>query len=266
MNYIRKLAGIEPKAQEESWRVKLAASSANVNTPDEPDNFPLRFYILSFDTLCGRVIDQKLPPGWSEKPPLFPGQNDSERQLKAMCRGGIPPALRSAVWLTSVVRVARPLQSKEETDEFGTLAKVQVLEYGWNCVLDGLFPDESDKEAATIPDFGVESQEVRESIVQDHMTENGKICDKKESGLKSLTLVLYATKEYLGIEYCPLLPDLTALFLSVMPESNAYACIREMSNSSTFYFPMSKIEHLSWCKTFGVFDEKDVPADSSGHG
>jgi hypothetical protein len=260
MNYIRKLAGIEPKGQEESWRVKLAASSANVNNAqDEPDNFPLRFYIMSFDSLCGRMIDQKLPPGWSEKPPLFPNQNDSERQLKAMCRGGIPPALRSAVWLTSIVRVARPLQSKEETDEFGTLAKVQVLEYGWKCVLDGLFPDESDKEAATIPDFGAEPQEVRESIIQDHMTENGKICAKAESGLKSLTLVLYAAKEYLGIEYCPLLPDLTAFFLSVMPESNAYACIREMSNSNSFYFPMSKIEHLSWCKTFGDLMRKMYP-------
>mmetsp|Transcript_4011 Transcript_4011/g.7709 ORF Transcript_4011/g.7709 Transcript_4011/m.7709 type:complete len:624 (+) Transcript_4011:140-2011(+) len=260
MNYIRKLAGIEPKEQEESWRVKLAASSANASTQDEPDNFPLRFYVMSFDTLCGKMIDQKLPPGWSEKPPLFLDQNDTERYLKAMCRGGIPPALRSAVWLTSIVRVARPLQSKEETDEFGTLAKVQVLEYGWKCVLDSLFPDHSDKEAVTIPDFGAAPEEVRESIIQDYMTkENGEMCDKGESGLKALTLVLYAAKEYLGIEYCPLLPDLSAIFLSVMPESNAYACIREMSHSNSFYFPLSKIEHLSWCKTFGDLMRKMYP-------
>lgn len=259
MNYIRKLAGYEPKELEESWRAKLAASTGNANSQDEPDNYPLRLYIMSFDTLCGRPIDQKLPQGWSEKPPLISDTKDSERQLKAMCRGGIPPALRSAVWLTSIVRVARPQQSKEETDEFGTLAKVQVLEYGWKCVLDGLFPDDSDKQAADIPDFGMDPDEVRESIVEDHMTQDGEFYEKEGSGLKSLTLVLYAAKEYLGIEYCPLLPDLTACFLSVMPESNAYACIREMSNTSRYYFPMSKIEHLSWCKTFGDLMRKMYP-------
>jgi len=260
MNYIRKLAGIDPKDQEESWRTKLAAASAgNINTQEELDNSPLRFFIMSYDTLCGTITDQKLPMGWSEKPPLFPDTKDYQRQLKVVCRGGIPPALRSALWLTSIVRVARPLQSEEETEEFGTLAKVQVMEYGWNCVLDGLFPDESDKAAATIPDFGIDSQEIRESILQDHMTHNGKVCEKAESGMKCLTLVLYAAKEYLGIEYCPVLPDLAAFFLSVMPESNTYVCIREMSKSSSYYFPMSKIEHLSWCKTFGDLMRKMYP-------
>lgn len=257
MNYLRRLAGKAEK-EEESWRTKLA-EAASGDKLEEPENHPLRFYVMSVDTLCGKEIDQELYGDWKEKPPLFEETKNPERHLKNMCREGIPPALRSAIWLTSIVKISRPNQSKEEADEFGTLAKVKILDHGWDFILKTLFPDKSDMEAATIPDFGLDPQEVEALVIQDHMMEDGKLCAKGVKGVKALTLVLYAAKENLGIEYCPLLPDLTACLLRVMPESYAYACMREMSNSEGYYFPMSKIEHGSWCKTFGDLMKKMYP-------
>jgi len=256
MNYLRKIAGGESKKKEESWRTKLAQAS---DVLEEPENHPLRSYVMSVDTLCGREIDQKLYNGWRGKPPLFENKKDPDKNFKAMCREGIPQALRSAIWFTSIVRISRPYQTREETDAFGTLAKVKALNHGWEYVLKSMFPDESDKERATIPEFGLDPQEIEAMVVQDHMMDDGKLCAKGVKGVKALTLVLYAAKENLGIEYCPLLPDLTAFLLSVMPESYAYACIREMTNSEGYYFPMSKIEHLCWCKTFGDLMKKMYP-------
>ena len=80
---------------------------------------------------------------------------------------------------------------------------------------------------------------------------DGNLSEKAVKGVQLITMFLYAAQENLGIEYCPLLPDMTALLLSHMPVSYAYASIREMANTEEYYFPMSKVEHFSWCKTFG---------------
>lgn len=200
MNYLKKFAGIESKEKKEAWRDQVANSRGSGNALEDPNNHPLRLFVMSVDTLRGREIDQKLMDGWSEKPPLFQDKKNpnSDRTLKAMCREGIPPALRSAIWITSIVKVARPYQSKAETDEFGTLAKVKVLDYGWEYVLKSLFPDESDKEAATIPDFGVDPRKVEALLVEDHIMGEETLSGREVKGVKSLTLVLYAVKENLG--------------------------------------------------------------------
>ena len=44
-----------------------------------------------------------------------------------------------------------------------------------------------------------------------------------------------------------------------MPTSFAYSTIREMSNCSDYYFPISRKEHLAWCKTFGDLMRKMYP-------
>ena len=261
MNFLRKITGASPKEKKENWREKLAASSPRINQLEEPENHPMRLYVMSVDSLNGKGIDQRMIEGWSDKPPLFQDQKnpDSLRTLKAMCRGGIPPALRSAVWITSIVRVARPYQTKQETDEFGTLAKVKILDHGWEYVLKNMFPDTSDLEAAAIPNFGNDPKEVEALLIRDHMAATENDSEKVQKGVKQLTLVLYAVKENLGIEYCPLLPDLCAYLLSVMPVSYAYTCLREMTNAGDHYFPMSKVEHLSWCKTFANLMRKMYP-------
>ena len=259
MNFLKKIAGLEVQKKEESWRLKVANSTPNAL--EDPQNHPMRLFVMSVDTLCGKPIDQKLKEGWSEKPPLFQDKRnpDSDRTLKSMCRDGIPPALRSAIWITSVVRISRPYQNKSERYDFGTLSKVKVLDHGWEYVLKSLFPDESDKEAATIPDFGLDPKDVEALLVHDHLMDDDNLSEQGVKGVKSLTLVLYAVKENLGIEYCPLLPDLTAYLLSTMPESYAYTCLREMTNAGGHYFPMSKVEHLSWCKTFGDLLKRMYP-------
>lgn len=214
---------------------------------------PMQMFVCSSDSLRGRKIDQTLPPGWTNKPPLFQRngkRSDDSHVVKSMVRKGIPPALRSAVWLIMTVRQARTYQTKEQNEEFGTLKKVEILDHGWNIVKSNIFPDTSDEDSATIPDFGIDPEKMESLLVEDHCFDYGGLSKRGVDGVRSLTFVLSAVKENLGVEYCPLLPDLVAIYLSVMTESYAYASIREMSNTSDHYFPMSKVEHFSWCKTF----------------
>jgi len=229
---------------------------------DCSQNNPLSFFVISTDTLRGIRPDENLTKDWTNKPPLFQnyGVNaNDERTLKRICRNGIPPALRSAIWLTSIVRKSRPYQSIEETYEYGTLKKVEVLDYGWGVVKKHVFPDKSDEETAIIPDFGVDPKKMEALLIQDHCFQNNVLSVRGVKGVKAFTQVLLASRLQLGIEYCPLLPDLAALFLSVMPESYAYSTIREMSNASDYYFPMSKVQHYLWCKTFADMMRKMYP-------
>lgn len=257
MNFIRQLTGSPKAKKKEDWRARLAGAGGGAMTDnltsDQQD--PLKMLVMSVDTLRNIKIDQTIKPGWKDSPPLYESQkgDDDARPLKMMCREGIPVALRSAVWITSIVRVARPYQSVAETEEYGTLAKIKVLDHGWDFTKQSLFSDQSDEDAVTIPDFGTDPKEVEAQLVHDHLMLGGNLCANGVKGVKSLSLVLYAAKENLGIEYCPLLPDLTALLLSAMPESYAYACIREMKNCGDHYFPLSEMEYISWCKTFGKF-------------
>ncbi len=255
------------KSKKESWRDKLEA-------PPTMDSNPLRMFVRSVDTLLGRPIDETLPDigrEWPNKPPLIDPSGSEEtdlRRFKKLCRQGIPPALRSAIWITSVVMKSRPYQSKEDTEDFGTLKKVEILDHGWEMVRKSLFPDISDEEACTIPDFGVEPTAMEGMLINDHFfchrddeheEFEGRMPERAVKGVKVITMFLYAARENLGIEYCPLLPDMTALLLSHMPVSYAYASIREMKNTESYYFPMSNVEHFAWCKTFGDLMRRMYP-------
>ena len=128
----------------------LNSSSSQLNTSgnshddlDPMQSNPSKMFIISVDTLRGEEVDQTMSPEWSNRPPLFPqlGKNANEfKTRKKMCRRGVPHALRSAVWITSVVRKSRPYQTVEESDEYGTLMKVEILDHGWSIVLQSLFP------------------------------------------------------------------------------------------------------------------------------
>jgi len=227
---------------------------------------PLGYFVLSTDTLRGIRPDEILTKDWTNKPPLFQHYGkkaDTERTLKRTCRKGIPPALRSAIWLTNVLRKARPYQTIEETYEYGTLEKVEILDHGWDVAKKNVFSDQSDEDAATIPDFGMDPKKMEALLIQDHCFHDEGLSIKGVKGVKALTKVLFAARLQLGIEYCPLLPDLAGLFLSVMPESYAYSMIREMSNNSEYYFPMTKVQHLAWCKTFSDLMIKMYPQGAS---
>jgi len=207
-------------------------------------------FVASVNLLNKIDFDENSIKKWESSPSLFQHKGKKAKNnhtLKKMCRNGIPPILRSAIWLTSVVRTARPSQSLQETYEYGVVRKAEVLNHGYDVVLKNVFPHKSDEEAAVAmpPRIGIPPDEVKAFLIDDH-------CDPKkvEIGLETIIKVVYALHHHVGIDYCPLLCDLVALFLSVMPESYTYAAIREMSNVHDFYFPVSKIEHHVWCKTF----------------
>lgn len=159
-------------------------------------------------------------------------------QITQMSRHGIPPALRCAVWLSSVVKASNSHQPSEYADEYRTLAKVQQLDYAWESVLKQVFPNDGDEDNAVPPTFG--------NLLYQHYI-GGKL---PEYGNQALTRVLMAISHVVGLEYTPLLPPLAVISLSFMSESYAYAMLREMAHHSTFYIAVSPLEHVAWCRAF----------------
>ena len=163
-----------------------------------------------------------------------------------MCRTGIPPILRCAIWITSVMRITQtPHQPERIIQQYGTLSKVQVLEHGWNLVLEQMFPDPSDECDAIPYLFGLNP--VYMDLLNDYNNLNLN---------PSMTRILCAIQHHLDVvQYAPLIPTLTHLFLSHMTEAHAYTTIREMilhssSRACGYHFPTTQCQHYTWCKTF----------------
>ena len=148
---------------------------------------------------------------------------------------------QQTVWISSVVRVANPHQPIQISDSYGTIGKARLIETTWETVLKTIYPNPSDQEDAIAPDLGV-TRQVFEQITH----------TIPQSGRKALTNVLIALNQILGIDYCPLLPDMVCLLLQFMPENYAYYTVREMMNTS-HYLPVCQKDYYSWCKSFEVF-------------
>jgi len=155
-----------------------------------------------------------------------------------MSRRGIPPALRCAVWLSSVIQASNIHQPSDYSEEYRTLGKVQQLDYAWETVLKQVFPNDDDESSAVAPNFG--NTDYQEYI-------GGPLPDY---GQQALTRVLLALSHVVGLEYAPLLPPLAVISLSFMSESYAYSMLREMAHNSSFYFAVSPLEHVAWCRAF----------------
>jgi hypothetical protein len=115
------------------------------------------------------------------------------------------------------------------------------IETTWKSVLNTIFPNPADMQDAIAPDLGVTPQIFAQ-----------KTHTIPKNGRQSLTNVLLAVNQVLGIEYCPPLPDVVCLLLQFMPESYAYCTIRDMLSTS-HYLPVCQKDYYSWCKSFEVF-------------
>lgn len=179
---------------------------------------PLDLFVSSIDTLRSLPIDQHVPrnSGWSARPSRASGiaASHEKEEIRALCRRGIPPCLRCAAWIINVFS-ADPNLPQSAADEYGTLAKVRVLDHGWSLVLQSMFPDESDLERADVLDFGVGGDHLVNILLRDH---GGEIHHK---GVRSLIVLLHGVRDSLGVEFCPLLPDISCLLLSFMPVSRS---------------------------------------------
>ena len=234
---------------------------------------PTDQFILSQDCLFGTKMDQVIPPnsGWSARPKRTPEgatssglissggwtkNQEAEREaLVALLRRGVPPCLRCAVWVTSVHSAVEPDMPKHEVDDYGTLKRVRVFEHGWQIALKSIFPDETDEEDAHMIDFGLGDR----NIVNLLLTGGPHNTPIPEKGARSLKRVLFAARMSLGIEYCPMLPDLTAQLLTVMDDAYAYATLRKMLEDSSHFFALSRVEHVGWCHTFADLMNRIYP-------
>jgi Rab-GTPase-TBC domain len=179
---------------------------------------------------------------------LLASRDNEDELLKQMSRMGIPPALKCAVWISSVVKSCNPHQPTEYSQDYRTLNKIRQIDHAWETVLKQLFPNPNDEQvqvnssniaaAAAAPTFG-------NTTFRDYI--GGPLPDYGE---KSLQRVLLAIHYVVGLEYAPLIPTLAIVSLSFMSESYAYSMVREMAHNSTQYFPTSFVEHTAWCRAF----------------
>mmetsp|Transcript_22155 Transcript_22155/g.32719 ORF Transcript_22155/g.32719 Transcript_22155/m.32719 type:complete len:587 (+) Transcript_22155:61-1821(+) len=214
-----------------------------MSEPTSTNNADKDIYILSSDTLCGTTIDQVIKDGWNDRHPLFLYQKKQKKQkeillLKGMIREGIPPILRCAVWVSSIMYTCNPQKSKEYSFDYRTVGNTQLVNRVWETVVQQMFPDESDFRQASPPNFGN----------TDHFQyQIGNISDEGKQGLAH---VLCGIEQFVGLEFCPLLPPLCATFLRYMPAPYAFYALREMSHNSSNYFPITQLEHYGWCHAF----------------
>ena len=225
-----------------------------------------KLYISSSDTLRGTPTDQTVADGWNDRPPLFVTTDDDDllkgvskavsisavsflfpilvslkksltKVSRQMIRQGVPPALRCAVWISSTIKACHDHEEYSYAGDYRTLGKVRALDHAWEIVLKQMFPNESDVRDALPPSFG--------NI--DHLQYHG---DIPENGKRALTHVLLAIQHLLGLDFGPLLPPLAAICLRSMSESYAFYTLREMTHNSSWYFPVTQVEHFAWCKAF----------------
>lgn len=155
-----------------------------------------------------------------------------------MLRSGVPPALRCAVWLSNVMQAVHPHRDPRFWHEYRTLAKVRALDAAYESIIDMISKDETSWELMTAPSYGR----------AEHAPDVPGIC---QHGRVAWKRVLVAAERVLsGVDFCPILPSLTALLLTSMSESYAFCALREMAHESERYFAVGRCEYLAWQRAF----------------
>ena len=172
-----------------------------------------------------------------------------------MCRKGITPSLRSAIWIISIARNTTKNETNKNTkdtkneninigDEYGTLEKVNELQRAWFKVLKDSFPDENDETYSDMPRFGLGKVDMKEVLLCHNYNTNDAIEDVNETSVNTLKRVLIAIYDATSIECCHLIPDITNIFLSHMSESQVFFALKRMvmkkDKDFVTYVPCSK--------------------------
>ena len=164
----------------------------------------------------------------------------------------------TTVWISSVTRVSNPHQPTQISDSYGTLSKTSILQSAWDSVLNTIFPNASDREDVIAPNFGLGQTQFEHTLQYDYNNWNTSSCSGgpiPEKGKQSVSVLLVAINQVLGIEYCPMLPDILCILLTHMPEAYAYTTMREIVNTC-YYLPVCLKDYYSWCKSFEVFAKR----------
>eukprot|EP00980_Cylindrotheca_fusiformis_P017471 scaffold5466_cov90-Cylindrotheca_fusiformis.AAC.3 len=150
-----------------------------------------------------------------------------------MIRKGIPPPLRCAVWISNIIQACHPHQPLSYAHEYRTLAKVRVLDAGYESLY---------------------KNTLREGDVKPILFGNTSItvaAVKEFAGGDSLWRVLFALHSVLGVvEYAPLVPTVASILLGHMSESYVFCSIREMAHCNSWYWATSKPEHVAYQRAF----------------
>ena len=152
--------------------------------------------------------------------PISVSKPRSLKQLKQICHLGVSSQLRCSVWIVSVMRVVNPHLPIAEVEAYGTVSLQANIESTWNHALHATFANGIDREGVDAPNFGLQQPVLDQLIQSDYRHWNPSCSAGSNSipakGVRSLTGILCAVHQVLGIEYCPLLPDISELFTSSM--------------------------------------------------
>jgi hypothetical protein len=149
-----------------------------------------------------------------------------------MIRKGIPAPLRCAVWISNIIQGSHPEQELKYAHEYRTLAKVRVLDHGYQVLWDNTIKVQDVQRVS----FGNDSIW---KTVEDY------------PGTASLENVLFALSHVLGgMDCAPLIPTIAAILLGFMSESYVFCAIREMAHHSTWYWASSQSEHVAYGNAF----------------
>ena len=167
-------------------------------------------------------------------------------------RRGVPPALKCSIWISNVIQAVRPHQEPESWHEYRSLAKVRSLDHAYEGLLQTMVAGTPEADASSnIWEITQQLWKERPTPTYGQGADAAKIAGITPKGAMALKRVLIALEHVLGIiEYCPLLPTLTALLLTTMSESYAFTTIREMAHDTPWFFATGKREHLSYCHAF----------------
>jgi hypothetical protein len=161
--------------------------------------------VASIDALFGQEIIATCP--MAQLPKLR-----SLKQLKQICHNGVSSQLRCSVWIVSAMRVVKPHLPIVEIEAYGTTSLTTIIESAWKHALNATFANGIDREEIIAPDFGLH-QSVLDRLIQcDYRTWNPNFMSPiPAEGVRSLVGVLCCLHQVLGIEHCPLLPDISEL-------------------------------------------------------
>jgi len=210
---------------------------------------------------------------------------ETARLLKGLLRHGIPPALRCAVQLSNVMQAVHPHQSPEEWHAYRTLAKVRALDAAYESLLRRMLRQQQQQQASSpqlLPHGNSVAPPSEQELDDNHSgppptdEQYDAIWNSLDApsygrqppvhadiatlipgitpqGALALRRVLLALEQVIGgtSGYAPLVPVLTAVLLTHLSESYAFAAVRAMGHTSTNYFPVSRPEHAAWCSAFG---------------
>jgi hypothetical protein len=166
--------------------------------------------------------------------------------------------------MSNIIQSSHPDQDLKVSHEYRTLAKVQVVDGLYDSLWEGQQELNSNSGSNSMHNHncerggaGSQMATIRRSDIKRIDFGNDAIWTRLDEeqcvGRDVLERVLFALHRCVVggiVDYSPLLPTLAAILLGFMSESYVFYACREMYRHSTWFFPISRSEHVATQRAF----------------